>query len=439
MAYFSLPASKKTDQVIVVDDVTMIFNMASENMHNLKEYFIKLAKRELFFKEFRALKNISFTINRGEVVGLVGTNGSGKSTMLKIIAGVLEASEGNVTVRGSISPLIELGAGFDYELTARENVYLNGALLGYSKEFIDSHFTEIIDFAELHDFVDMPLKNYSSGMVARIAFAVATITEPDVLIVDETLSVGDVFFQRKCEARIQSFIENGDVTVLFVSHSMDQVERICDRAIWIEKGEMRMDAPVAEVCAEYRSQFKDIGKDIPFAKSIHWLSKVGISHGYADGTFRPEEALTRSDAATFISRLHTLLDGEKNSAHLPVKLLDIPDTQENREDIQWAVSTGLIPLVDEKFLPAESVSHAQFASILQRLFKELISQAEDGENQSHNESAADNKAILWLIEKDLISQDLVAASFAADTPILRGEMAEIFFRFAQLVKPSANK
>ncbi|MDR6938574.1 ABC transporter ATP-binding protein [Arcanobacterium hippocoleae] len=255
MAYISLPAKQQGEYSIVVDDVTMIFNMASENMHNLKEYFIKLMKRELFFKEFKALKNISFQIKRGEVVGLVGTNGSGKSTMLKIIAGVLEPSEGTVRVGGNISPLIELGAGFDFELTARENVYLNGALLGYSREFIDEHFDEIIDFAELHDFVDMPLKNYSSGMVARIAFAVATITEPDILIVDETLSVGDVFFQRKCEERIQHFIENGDVTVLFVSHSMEQVERICDRAIWIEKGEMRMDAPVAEVCESYKNQF----------------------------------------------------------------------------------------------------------------------------------------------------------------------------------------
>ena len=185
----------------------------------------------------------------------MGTNGSRKSTMLKIIAGVLEASEGECIVRGNIAPLIELGAGFDMELTARENIYLNGALLGYTKQFIDDHFDEIVEFAELRDFVDMPLKNYSSGMVARIAFAIATVTEPDILIVDETLSVGDVFFQQKCEDRIQHFIKNGDVTVLFVSHSIEQVERICQRAIWIEKGDLRMDGPVAEVCEAYRGQF----------------------------------------------------------------------------------------------------------------------------------------------------------------------------------------
>lgn len=248
-------ATSTPEYAIEVNDVTMIFNMASEQLNNLKEYFIKIMRHELFFSEFRALKHISFKVRRGEVVGLVGTNGSGKSTMLKIIAGVLEASEGECIVRGNIAPLIELGAGFDMELTARENIYLNGALLGYTKQFIDDHFDEIVEFAELRDFVDMPLKNYSSGMVARIAFAIATITEPDILIVDETLSVGDVFFQQKCEDRIQHFIKNGDVTVLFVSHSIEQVERICQRAIWIEKGDLRMDGPVAEVCEAYRGQF----------------------------------------------------------------------------------------------------------------------------------------------------------------------------------------
>lgn len=248
-------ATSTPEYAIEVNDVTMIFNMASEQLNNLKEYFIKIMRHELFFSEFRALKHISFKVRRGEVVGLVGTNGSGKSTMLKIIAGVLEASEGECIVRGNIAPLIELGAGFDMELTARENIYLNGALLGYTKQFIDDHFDEIVEFAELRDFVDMPLKNYSSGMVARIAFAIATVTEPDILIVDETLSVGDVFFQQKCEDRIQHFIMNGDVTVLFVSHSIEQVERICQRAIWIEKGDLRMDGPVAEVCEAYRGQF----------------------------------------------------------------------------------------------------------------------------------------------------------------------------------------
>ena len=220
---------------VEVDATTMIFNMASDSLTCLKECFIKLAKHELFFEEFRALRHISFDIHRGEVVGLVGTNGSGKSTMLKIIAGALELSEGSVKVHGNIAPLIELGAGFDPELTARENIYLNVALVGYTKEFIDADFDGIIEFVELQNFVDMPLKNFSSGMVARIAFAIATITEPEILIVDEMLSVGDVFFQQKCEARIQYFIQSVDVTVLFVSHSMEQVERICQRAFGLRR------------------------------------------------------------------------------------------------------------------------------------------------------------------------------------------------------------
>lgn len=248
-------ATNEQEYAIEVNDVTMVFNMASAKLNSLKEYFIALARRELFFKEFKALKNVSFNVPKGSVVGLVGTNGSGKSTMLKIIAGVLEPTEGSCVVRGNIAPLIELGAGFDIELTARENIYLNGALLGYTKAFIDEHIDDIIDFAELHDFMDMPLKNYSSGMVARIAFAIATVTEPDILIVDETLSVGDVFFQEKCMNRIRSFIETGKVTVLFVSHDINQVENLCQTAVWIEKGVKRMEGPVAEVCEAYRQQF----------------------------------------------------------------------------------------------------------------------------------------------------------------------------------------
>ena len=241
------------EPVIEVNDVSMIFNMASEQYNSLKEYFIALARHELNFKAFRALDHISFTIRKGEAFGLVGTNGSGKSTMLKIIAGVLDASEGSCTVTGSIAPLIELGAGFDMDLTARENIYLNGALLGYRKEFIDEHLHDIIAFAELENFMDMPLKNYSSGMVARIAFAIATVTEPDILIVDETLAVGDFLFQQKCQRRIQELVGTGNVTVLLVSHSIEIVEGMCDRVCWIEKGKQRMLGPTDEVCAAYRN------------------------------------------------------------------------------------------------------------------------------------------------------------------------------------------
>jgi len=242
-----------SEPIIVIDHVSMMFNIASEQLNSLKEYFIKIASHELFFKEFMALEDIDFTVNPGDVYGIVGTNGSGKSTLLKIIAGVLEPSKGSVSIGGTIAPLIELGAGFDMELTARENIYLNGALLGYSKKFIDGCFDEIVEFAEVQEFIDMPMKNYSSGMVARVAFAVATATVPDILIVDEALSVGDFLFQEKCERRINELIEQHGTTLLFVSHSIEQVERVCKQAVWIEKGHMRMRGSVQEVCTAYRS------------------------------------------------------------------------------------------------------------------------------------------------------------------------------------------
>ena len=237
---------------VEVDDVTMIFNMASESLTNLKEYFIKLAKHELFFEEFRALKHISFDIHRGEVVGLVGTNGSGKSTMLKIIAGVLEPSEGSVKVHGNIAPLIELGAGFDPELTARENIYLNGTVLGFSPKYLDEKFDEIVEFSELQNFLDVPLKNYSSGMVARIGFAIATITKPDILIADEVLSVGDFLFQQKCEKRMQELMAGG-TTVILVSHSIEQIERMCTKVAWLSHGHLKMNGDTATVCAAYKA------------------------------------------------------------------------------------------------------------------------------------------------------------------------------------------
>ena len=263
------PLASHTDQssvidtrpvMIDVDHVSMVFNMASEQLNSLKEYAVAFAKRELMFKEFRAIDDVSFTVRKGDVFGILGTNGSGKSTMLKIIAGVLEPSSGSCHVNGNIAPLIELGAGFDFELTARENIYLNGALLGYSRKFINQHFDEIVEFAEIEKFLDMPMKNYSSGMVARIAFAIATVIVPDVLIVDEVLSVGDFMFQQKCEQRIMSLIKEHDVTVLIVSHNNDQIERLCNKAIWIEKGHARMMGSASDVCDAYRALGGHIGR-----------------------------------------------------------------------------------------------------------------------------------------------------------------------------------
>ena len=241
------------EYAVKISDVTMAFNMSEELVNSFKEFFLKAIKRELMFKEFLALKNISFEVKHGDVFGLVGTNGSGKSTMLKVIAGVLDPTEGVCEVNGSLAPLIELGAGFDMELTARENIYLNGALLGYSRDYIEENFEDIVDFAELRDFLDLPLKNYSSGMLARIAFSIATVIVPDILIVDETLSVGDMFFQKKCEDRILALIEDSNTTVLFVSHDIVQVERLCKNAIWLEKGEAKMVGSAKDVCDAYKN------------------------------------------------------------------------------------------------------------------------------------------------------------------------------------------
>ena len=224
--------------------------MASERIDNLKEYFVKLVKRELMFQEFLALKDVSFSVKKGEAWGLVGTNGSGKSTLLKLICGILKPYKGKVTVKGSIAPLIELGAGFDGELTATENIYLNGAVLGHSKEFMDAHFQEIVDFAELQDFMNMPIKNYSSGMAARLGFSIATIVRPEILIVDEVLAVGDAAFQEKCQKRMQEMLAGG-TTLLFVSHTMKTVRELCDHAIWINKGEVQMLGEVNAVCDAY--------------------------------------------------------------------------------------------------------------------------------------------------------------------------------------------
>ena len=237
--------------MIAVNHVGMTFNMASEQLNNLKEYFLAIVKHNLFFEELRALEDVNFEVKQGDVFGIVGTNGSGKSTLLKIVAGVLEPTDGSVEINGDIAPLIELGAGFDMELSARENIYLNGALLGHSKDFINEHFDEIVEFSEVEKFLDMPMKNYSSGMIARIAFAIATVIIPEILIVDEVLSVGDFMFQKKCEDKIMDLIKNHNTTVLIVSHSNDQIRRLCNRAIWIEKGHTRMLGSAETVCDIY--------------------------------------------------------------------------------------------------------------------------------------------------------------------------------------------
>ncbi|MCC8043177.1 MAG: ABC transporter ATP-binding protein [Oscillospiraceae bacterium] len=244
---------KKNDIVIDVDSVSMVFNMSKEKIDSIKEYVIRLAKGRLMYTQFTALTDISFQVARGEVVGLVGLNGSGKSTLLKIIAGVMKPTSGHVEVRGNIAPLIEVGAGFNGNLSGKENIYLNGYLLGFDRKFINEHIDEIIEFSELGEFIDVPLKNYSSGMKSRLGFSIATSVNPKILIVDEVLSVGDFKFQEKCKKRIAEMMDR-DTTVLFVSHSIAQVKELCSRCIWLEKGRMVMDGEAKEVCEAYMSK-----------------------------------------------------------------------------------------------------------------------------------------------------------------------------------------
>ena len=241
---------KNPNAVIVVDNVGMEFRLSKEKVDNLKEYVIKFLKRQLSYKEFWALKNISFEVEKGDRWGIIGLNGAGKSTLLKIVSGVMKPTEGSIEIKGKIIPLLELGAGFDSSYTGKENIFLNGAMLGLSKEFLQEKYEEIVDFSEIRKFINVPLKNYSSGMKARLGFSIATTIKPEILILDEVLSVGDAKFKKKSENKIISLFNEG-ITVLFVSHSVKQVEKLCNKAMWLEKGEIVMIGDAKEVCAAY--------------------------------------------------------------------------------------------------------------------------------------------------------------------------------------------
>lgn len=240
-----------SNSIIKLDNVSMCFNMPNERITSLKEYVIKFVKNKISYNKFWALKNVSIEINKGDVLGIVGFNGAGKSTMLKVISGILKPTEGKVEINGSIAPLIELGAGFDSELSGRENIYLNGAVLGMSKKVMDEKIDEIIDFAELRDFIDSPVKNYSSGMYARLGFSIATCIKPDILIVDEILSVGDYRFQEKSQQRIKDMMNKG-TTIILVSHRIEQVKELCNKVIWLDKGEVKEVGGI-EIINEYQN------------------------------------------------------------------------------------------------------------------------------------------------------------------------------------------
>lgn len=235
---------------ISLEDVSIRFHLSNDKILSLKEFFIAAVRRRLKFKDFWALKNISFDVYHGEVVGIIGKNGAGKSTLLKVISGIMKPTKGKVKVDGNIVPMLELGSGFDYELTGRENIFLNGAILGYSEDFLKQKYNEILEFSELGSFIDVPLRNYSSGMVMRLAFSIASVVNPEILIVDEILGVGDSEFQEKSKARMMEMMSGG-TTVLFVSHTLSQIRNMCNRVIWIEHGEIKMIGEAKSVCDLY--------------------------------------------------------------------------------------------------------------------------------------------------------------------------------------------
>jgi len=240
----------KKNVVLKVDKVSIKFNLSQEKVDSLKEYVIKLVKRQISYDEFWALKDVSFEMEKGDRIGILGLNGAGKSTLLKVICGVLKPTEGMIKKHGKIVPLLELGAGFDPQYTGKENIYLYGAVLGYSKAFIEEKYEEIVKFSGLKEFIDVPVKNYSSGMKARLGFSIATVVEPDILILDEVLSVGDAKFRKKSEKKIMTMFEN-DISVLFVSHSLEQVKRLCNKAILLEHGQLIAKGSVEEVSKIY--------------------------------------------------------------------------------------------------------------------------------------------------------------------------------------------
>lgn len=241
--------------MITVSNVSMRFNLGIDKNNSIKQIAVDFIKNRKHEKkkdrnEFWALQDVSFEVKPGEVLGLVGSNGAGKSTLLKVVAGVMKPTRGTLTIAGTICPMIELGAGFDMDLNARENIYLNGAVMGYSKKFLDSKFDEIVDFSELQEFLEVPVRNFSSGMVARLAFSIATLVDPEILIVDEILSVGDLNFQKKSEAKMRNMITGG-TTVLYVSHSVDSIKSLCDKVLWLEHGKVIMYGEADQVCDLY--------------------------------------------------------------------------------------------------------------------------------------------------------------------------------------------
>lgn len=334
------------NKVVKVNHISMKFNLMEKRVDNLKEYIIKFFKNELRYQEFWALKDITFTLAKGERLGILGLNGAGKSTLLKIIAGVLKPTEGTISIKGRIVPLLELGAGFDAQYTGAENIYLYGAVLGYTRDFIREKYDEIVEFSELGDFIHVPVKNYSSGMKARLGFSIATIVDPEILILDEVLSVGDAKFRKKSEKKIMDMFDKG-VTVLFVSHSLEQVKRLCDRAIILEKGCLIADGPIDEVSKLYealvgetekkpkkkkkkKKKKKPVPKDIPETN----VQKEAVAQDEPEITEK-QEAVAQDEPETTEKQEAAVQDAPTTNEQQKADVHDAPETSEQQKaDVQ---------------------------------------------------------------------------------------------------------
>lgn len=238
--------------IIRANDISMRHLMTYDRIQSIKEYIVQMLRGKIKYEEFWALKNVSFEVERGEVVGIIGHNGAGKSTLLKVISGILKPTGGELEVHGNVVPMLELGSGFDHDLTGRENIFLNGSILGYSEKYLKEKYEQIVEFSELGKFIDVPIRNYSSGMLMRLAFSIATVVQPEILIVDEILAVGDAAFQEKSKARMLELMSGG-TTVLFVSHSLEQIREMCDRVIWLEHGQIKAIGATKEICDAYEA------------------------------------------------------------------------------------------------------------------------------------------------------------------------------------------
>lgn len=263
------------EPIIEVKDVSVCFRMQHDRISSLKEYLVQALRRKLSYEEFWALQGVGFAVGKGEVIGIIGHNGAGKSTLLKVISGILQPASGSVICRGNIVPMLELGSGFDYDLTGQENIFLNGAILGYSESFLKAKYDEILAFSELERFIDQPIRNYSSGMLMRLAFSIAAVVNPEILIVDEILSVGDADFQKKSRTRMLELMEGG-TTVLFVSHTIDQIREMCNRVVWIEQGKMVAQGPAREICNRYEGRAADDDGDRAIGKTMKEMDQGSV-------------------------------------------------------------------------------------------------------------------------------------------------------------------